>query len=190
VTLEAIVFEQTHFLPIEPLAPLRSRVMFLLIYRARMSTSDDKFVKIGIRDDDGDVETPWAVALGGNLYRLDNTPFFAYQPFGRRRDRSIIAEADGFLFFTRSFASRAIAPCAWCYLSLPTSSGADTPAEIKRLGCTTEGGTTNSLHRRAPAVSLDSVAERLAETGLEWEYADRNTKTCSRRQRSDRGVVH
>jgi hypothetical protein len=30
-----------------------------------MSTSDANYVKIGIRDDDGDVETPWAVALGG-----------------------------------------------------------------------------------------------------------------------------
>ncbi len=35
-------------------------------------------VKIAIADRDGDFETPWAMPVGRDRYRLENTPFFAY----------------------------------------------------------------------------------------------------------------
>jgi len=138
-----------------------------------MSASDDKYVKIGIRDDDGDVETPWAVALGGNLYRIDNTPFFAYR-ISAGDVVEALPEADGFLFFQRVVRKSGHRTVR---VMLPESAevapGPTLLADIKRLGCTYEGAYKTLICVDVPpAVSLDSVAERLTETGLEWEYAD------------------
>lgn len=41
-------------------------------------TLGPEFVKVRLKAPDGTVETPWAIALGAGLYRLDNIPFFAY----------------------------------------------------------------------------------------------------------------
>jgi len=39
---------------------------------------DKNMVKIRLADDDGNVETVWATSLGGDIYRIDNTPWYAY----------------------------------------------------------------------------------------------------------------
>jgi len=40
---------------------------------------EDKKVKVQLSDDSGNVETLWADPLGKDLYRLDNTPWYAYR---------------------------------------------------------------------------------------------------------------
>ena len=138
-----------------------------------MSATDDKYVKIGLRDEDGDVETPWAVSLGGNLYRIDNTPFFAYRiSAGDVVEAS--AGADGFLFFERVVRKSGHRTVR---VMLPESAevepGPTLLADIKRLGCTYEGAYNKLICIDVPpAVSLEAVAEHLTKMGLEWEYAD------------------
>jgi hypothetical protein len=40
--------------------------------------SDKPTAKIALRGPDGEIETLWAVDLGSDHYRLDNTPWYAY----------------------------------------------------------------------------------------------------------------
>jgi hypothetical protein len=138
-----------------------------------MSASDDKYVKIAIRDDDGDVETPWAVSLGDNLYRLDNTPFFAYR-ISAGDVVEALPEADGFLFFER-VVRKSGHRTVRVMLTEPAEAepGPTLLADIKRLGCTYEGAYSKLICIDVPPeVSLDAVAEHLTDMGLEWEYAD------------------
>jgi hypothetical protein len=70
----------------------------------------EHFVKVKFveSDDEGDdVETLWAVALGNNLFRLDNSPFYAY---GVSWQDVVEAteEAEDFYEFVRSWKSPAI----------------------------------------------------------------------------------
>lgn len=39
-------------------------------------------VKLELLGPDGEVETPWATPTGPDLYRLENSPFFAYACLG------------------------------------------------------------------------------------------------------------
>jgi hypothetical protein len=41
-------------------------------------TADAPMVKVKLESPDGDVETLWATPVGEHLYRLENSPFFAY----------------------------------------------------------------------------------------------------------------
>jgi hypothetical protein len=138
-----------------------------------MSAGEDKYVKVGFRDDEGEVETLWAVPLGANLYRVDNTPFFAY---GISADDVVEArpEADGFLFFERVAHKSGHRTVRVMLAELSEiEPGPTLLADLKRLGCTYE----NAFHKLIcvdvpPAVSLDTVAEHLTRMKLEWEYAD------------------
>ncbi len=138
-----------------------------------MSHNTEKHVKIGIRDDDGDIETPWAVELGDDRYRLDNTPFFAYRlSWGDVVEA--LPEADGSLFFTRVLEKSGHRTIRVLLAeSVENAAGQLVVAEIARLGCTYEGATSKLICIDIPpSVSLEVVAARLTELDLEWEYAD------------------
>lgn len=138
-----------------------------------MSESNAKHVKLGIRDDEGDIETPWAVDLGGNRYRLDNTPFFAYRlSWGDVVEA--LPEADGFLMFTRVLEKSGHRTVRVLLAeSVENAAGKQLVTEIARLGCTYEGATSKLICIDIPpSVSLEVVAARLTELDLEWEYAD------------------
>ncbi|HXE52107.1 MAG TPA: DUF4265 domain-containing protein [Tepidisphaeraceae bacterium] len=130
-------------------------------------------VKVGIRDADGNVETPWAQRLGNNLYRPDNTPFFAY---GISADDIVEAlpEEDGMLMFVR-MVEKSGNRTVRVMLSEPAESepGPTLLGIIKRLGCTFEGAYSRLICICVPPnVLLDSLTDRLTRLGLEWEYAD------------------
>lgn len=136
-------------------------------------SDDEKYVKIGIRDDEGDVETPWAIALGDNLYRVENTPFFAYR-ISAGDVVEAMPEADGFLFVERVVKKsghrtiRVILP-----EPADVEPGPTLLAEIKRLGCKYEGASNRLICIDIPPnVLLETVAERLKQMKVEWEYAD------------------
>ena len=138
-----------------------------------MPDSPDNYVKIGIRDDDGNVETPWAVSLGEDLYRIENTPFFAYR-ISAGDVVEALPDADGFLFFERVVRNSGHRTVR---VMLPESAevepGPRLLADIKRLGCTYEGAFGKLICIDVPpGVSLDVVAKHLTAMGLEWEYAD------------------
>ena len=138
-----------------------------------MPTDDDKPAKIGIRADDGTVETPWAFDLGGNRYRLDNIPFFAYR-ISAHDVVEAVPDADGLPMFQRvveKSGNRTVR--VWLPESADVAPGPSLLADIKRLGCT-YGGAYNKLIciNVPPSVPLEVIAHRLTELGVEWEYAD------------------
>jgi hypothetical protein len=135
--------------------------------------SDDDFVKIGIRDDDGDVETPWAVRLGDNLYRLDNIPFFAYR-ISTDDIVEAVRDGDGMLMFQRVVQKSGNRTLRVALTeSCRAEPGPTLIATIRRLGCSFEGAyETLVCINVPPEVSLEVVAEALTELGVRWEYAD------------------
>lgn len=138
-----------------------------------MPTDNDHLVKIGIRADDGEVETPWAIPLGGDLYRLDNIPFFAY---GLSADDIVEAlpDTDGFPMFrrvVRKSGNRTVR------IILPESSDIEPAptvlAELRELGCTFEGLSEKLICINVPqSLLLELVTARLMQFEVEWEYAD------------------
>ena len=138
-----------------------------------MAPDDRPRVKIGLRDNDGDVETPWATHLGGRLYRLDNVPFFAY---GVSADDVVeaVPDQDGLPMVNRvvqKSGNRTVR--VWLPETTDTDPAPTLLAELARLGCTYEGAYNKLICINVPpAVPLDSVADLLVRLDVEWEYAD------------------
>ena len=138
-----------------------------------MPLDNHSYVKIGIRDETGQVETLWAIPVGDNLFRLDNVPFFAY----RISDGDIVEAApdtDGMLMFTRVVRKsgnrtiRALLP-----LPLEEEPSSSLMETLKRVGCSFERASGRLVCISVPAnVLLHSVADALITSGVEWEYAD------------------
>jgi hypothetical protein len=134
-----------------------------------------EMVKIRFHGSDcSDVETLWAVPLGGDLYRLDNSPFYAY---GVSWQDVVKAESDNdemleFVECVEKSGNRTVrvifehrsdeAPAQWVL------------GKILELGCTFEGMQPRMVSVNIPpSVDLDEVTHLLSEmSGLQWEYAD------------------
>jgi hypothetical protein len=140
-----------------------------------MSTPDnDDLVKVELSGPDGEKETPWAAPVGANLYRLDNSPFFAYDVSWQD-----IIEAepdeDGFLKFVRvveKSGNRTIR----IILDPPSDkSGASQRVldTLIEMGCSYEGLNSAYLSINIPAsIDLQGVCEYLTNTQIQWEHVD------------------
>jgi hypothetical protein len=131
--------------------------------------SDQPEAKISLRGPEGDVETLWAFELGGDLYRLDNTPFYAY---GISWQDGVEArpDDDGQLFLVklveksgnRTLRISGDEPFADEWLE-----------KIVALGATYEGANRKYIGINVPrGLDLDVVIAFLVEEGVAWEYAD------------------
>lgn len=133
-------------------------------------------VKVRLRGPDAsDIETLWAVPVDTDLYRLDNSPFFAY---GLSWQDVIEAKPadDQFLEYVRCVrksGNRTVRVIFQDYRS------DDQPAheilrELKNLGCSYEGMQPRMISINVPPkVNLREVTDFLTEQhGLQWEYAD------------------
>ena len=136
--------------------------------------ADDQ-VKVVLFGPEGEVETPWANALGDDLYELDNTPWFAYG-----------------LSWKDVIEARPPAPGEWPeFVRVVKKSGYRTvrvmlepPADkseesrrflarINEIGCTYEGMNQRLICIDVPpAVDLMVIREYLIASGQEWEHAD------------------
>ena len=130
-------------------------------------------VKLELRSDEGEVETAWAKHLGGNRYRLDNIPFFAY---GISEGDVVEAEpqAKGF-----PLVKRVVGKSGNRTVRVFFERGSKTlPAqallsELRKLGCSWELATESLVCMTVPpAASLDRVAAILTKTGVTWEHVD------------------
>ena len=133
-------------------------------------------VKVKMSDDDGFIETAWAVRVepGIDQFRLDNSPFYAY-----RVSYEDVVEgryvAEGFYDFVRVVKRSGNRTVRLMF----RDQKADTPYgkgvldDVRALGCTAENmfNTVMSI-TVPPGVELDEVAKYLTSTGLDWEYAD------------------
>ena len=134
----------------------------------------ESFVKIKFVDQ-GDVETLWAVALGDNLFRLDNSPFYAYgvswQDVVEARE-----ESEGFYEFVRVVekSGNRTVRIIFQQFSGNHAQGKQILNDIKNLGCSFEGVNSKLISINIPsAADFDVVINYLSQrSDLDWEYAD------------------
>jgi hypothetical protein len=133
-------------------------------------------VKIRFRGSDADdIETLWAVPVDTNLYRLDNSPFFAY---GISWQDVIEARPgkDQFLEYARCVKKSGNRTLRMIFQDYQSD---DQPAQevlagLRNLGCSYEGMQPRMISINVPAkVNLGAVTDFLnKQFGLQWEYAD------------------
>jgi hypothetical protein len=133
-------------------------------------------VKVHLQGSDvGDSETLWASPLGGGLYRLENSPFFAY---GVSWQDVIEAHAapDGLLEFARCVRKSGNRTLRVFFESFRAN---EEPAQpilegLNALGCTYEGMQPRLISINVPPeMDLKKVVEFLErQSGIQWEYAD------------------
>jgi Domain of unknown function (DUF4265) len=136
-------------------------------------TEANNMVKVLI-EEGSDVETLWAVPVGEGLYRLDNSPFFAYCVSWEDIVRAE-PDADGVLRFVN------VAEKSGNRTVRVITKGCDTTSEeakpflngIIDLGCSYEGFAPRLISINVPpAVDLQILADYLIASDHNWEYAD------------------
>jgi hypothetical protein len=150
-----------------------------------------KLVKLGIYSKQAKLfETLWAKKLGGNRFRLMNTPFFSYNiSWGD----TVLAkpDADGFFVF-----DRVIKKSGWRTILIILKNYSITSKRAKplrllfeRMGCGHEGFDAKALAINVPPKSpLNEITTFLATRRIQWEITDpcrekrtsRNSKTTRR----------
>ncbi len=134
-----------------------------------------RMVKVKLSDAEGRVETLWAESLGNNLYRLCNSPFYAYgiswqDVIEARCERE--GEFPEFIRVVQKSGNRTLR-----VLLDPPADVAEESQEILdelvELGCNYEGFNPAYLCINIPAnVQLDLICDYLTERECSWEHAD------------------
>ena len=126
-------------------------------------------VKVALRNAEGDLETLWADNLGGGRFRLDNTPWYAYEGYWQDIIEAT-ADADGQLQFQRvveKSGNRTIRIAA----EKPFSD--EWLIQVTQLGCSFEGANRKYIGINIPpGVDLQAIVAFLTAEGIRWEHAD------------------
>ena len=133
-------------------------------------SNDSQLVKIEIRGEDNQVETVWAFDLGNHLYKLDNTPWFAYRISTGDIIEAEREEADGFPVF-----KRVVEKSGYRTVRIVADQDFDDEffEQINSLGCSFEGATRRYVAIDVPPpIDLDAIANFLNEKNIRWEHAD------------------
>lgn len=133
----------------------------------------EPMVKVLLQEGE-EVETLWVVHLQANLYRLDNSPFFAY----RVSWEDIVeaeADEDGVLCFSRvalKSGNRTVRVITNGY-EITSEDAKPFLDGIVELGCTYEGFQPHLISITVPPeTDLDTIADYLIASVHDWEYAD------------------
>lgn len=130
-------------------------------------------VKVLLQEEDK-VETLWADPVGPHLFRLDNSPFWAYGVSWRD-----VVEAhpdpDGMLRMIR-VVEKSGHRTVRVFLERPADASPEAQAVLD--GVVALGATYEGMHPRylaidvPPSVDLQGVARYLTDRGVQWEHAD------------------
>ncbi len=138
------------------------------------SEQTENFVKVKFVEGE-DIETLWAVALGNNLFRLDNSPFYVYGVswLDIIEAREI---AEGFYEFVRVVEKSGNRTVRIIFQQFTGNDeqGKQILSDITNLGCSYEGANSKFIVITIPSiVSFESVVNYLSnQEGLNCEYAD------------------
>jgi len=134
-------------------------------------------VVLRVTDEDGSVavETPWATNVGEDLYRIENSPFYAYSlswldvvyaPYSKEEERPTferVIEKSGHRTIRIKFDP-------------PVEEGNDSMEELQglvNLGCSYEGANPSYICVDiSPEVDFEAVSNYLIARKLNFEYAD------------------
>jgi hypothetical protein len=142
---------------------------------AAVPTKKVLFRVVGNAAGDVTVETLWAFDLGGDCYRLDNSPFYAYSVSAGDVVLAPIDPSDG----RPAFAS-VLEKCGNRTLRVifdpPIQEGNASDAHLRKLvamGCEYEGANRSYMAiNLGPTVNFGAVCEYLSDHKLQWEHAD------------------
>ncbi len=139
-----------------------------------MNEQPEKFVKVKFVDGDN-IETLWAVELGNNLFRLDNSPFFAYDVSWQDIVEAT-EEAENFYEFVRVVEKSGNRTVRIIFenFSGKDEQGKQILSNITNLGCSYEGANPKFISITIPSTAnFESVIGYLSEqSDLNCEYAD------------------
>ena len=143
-----------------------------------MTISDDMTkIVICVEYSDGSsiVETPWATKIGDDLYRLENSPYYAYSvswldvvraPYSEEEKRPVFMET------VKKSGHRTIRISFDC----PVEDGNESDKclkEIVALGCSYEGATPSYICIDIPPdANFEEVRNFLVIKGVNFEHAD------------------
>lgn len=134
-------------------------------------------VEFRITDDAGetDVETLWATPLGNDLYRLENSPWFAYGVSFRDVVRARPDYEGGFPVF-ETVVEKSGNRTLRLLLDPPAEDGNESQRLLDRL--VELGASYEGANRRYMALNIEAhedlarICRFLTERALEWEHAD------------------
>ena len=132
-------------------------------------------VRVAESDGSANVETLWAHDLGGDRYRLDNSPFYVY---GVSAEDTVFAphdDTEGFPTF-RSVVSKSGNRTVRVIFDPPVVTGNESDSVLQglvALGCDFEGANPRYVVVNVPPrVNLRAVVRYLVEREANWEHAD------------------
>ncbi|MEO1037486.1 MAG: DUF4265 domain-containing protein [Pseudomonadota bacterium] len=140
-------------------------------------TRDMTKVVFRVESEDGscDVETPWATPVGDDLYRVENSPFYAYEvswldivraPYSEEEERPLFSEV------VEKSGHKTIR----VIFDPPVEDGNESDAvlrELVEIGCTYEGATRSYICIDIPPeIELSKVRKFLIDKEATFEHAD------------------
>jgi hypothetical protein len=131
--------------------------------------------RVESNDDDAYVETLWAIPLGQDRYKLDNSPFYAY---GVSWQDTVLAPIDPKeqMPIFQSVLVRSGNRTVRLVFDAPVVTGSESDQTLQgliALGCSYEGAKSKRSSVNIPAaVKLEDVRSYLIEREVEWEHAD------------------
>ena len=142
-----------------------------------MSNDPTAKVLFLVPDEDGGstVETLWAVPLGDDRFKLDNSPFYAYGVSWQDTVYAPVDPQEQFPTF-RSVVAKSGNRTIRIIFDLPISPGNASDEIVQgllALGCTYEGANPGYISVNIPpAIELQQVCSFLIERTAQWEHAD------------------
>jgi len=141
--------------------------------------SNDPTAKVLFRvpDDEGNttVETLWAIPLGHDRYKLDNSPFYAYGVSWQDTVFAPIDVQEGLPTF-QSVVAKSGNRTVRVIFDLPVSPDNASEQVLKglvALGCSYEGANPKYISVNIPpGVELQVVRAYLVQHHAQWEHAD------------------
>ncbi len=147
---------------------------------SEVSSPDSKVLIRTITDDSDNTETLWATSLGNDLYRLDNSPFFAYDVSWEDIVLAPPQTEHNYPHFEKVIkksGNRTIR----VFFDSPLEAGSESSevnAKLNDFGCYYEGISTRFVsYNIPPDIDLQQVVALLEGQPLEWEYGDPSYNT-------------
>lgn len=142
-------------------------------------TDVKEMTKIVIRVEDSDgsvnVETPWATKVGDDLYRLENSPFYAYSVSWRDVVRAPFSEEEQRPTFVETVEKSGHRTVRIIF-DPPVEDGNESDKNLKELiglGCSYEGANpTYICVDIPPETDFDAVRDYLIRNKVNFEHAD------------------
>ncbi|HPG62191.1 MAG TPA: DUF4265 domain-containing protein [Casimicrobium sp.] len=141
------------------------------------SPSADSKVLFRVENEGGTahVETLWATHLGGDKYRLENSPFWAYEVSWQDIVLAPFSDVEGHLTF-QSVLAKSGNRTVRISFDAPVEDGNESDKVLQELvawGCTYEGMNRKYISVNVPhGIELDNVRDHLIRHNTTWEYAD------------------